>query len=71
MRSQDIEILIVLFIRPAPLPYTRFPLRSKGHENQAVEVAWNVLAHNLWVIARQPVAKAKLKKTRLTLAKAG
>ena len=47
------------------------PLRSKGHENQAVEVAWNVLAHNLWVIARQPVAKAKLKKTRLALAKAG
>ena len=47
------------------------PLRSKGHENQAVEVAWNVLAHNLWVIARQPVAKAKLGKTRLTLAKAG
>ena len=47
------------------------PLRSKGHENQAVEVAWNVLAHNLWVIARQPVAKAKLKTTRQTLAKAG
>lgn len=47
------------------------PLRSKGHENQAVEVAWSVLAHNLWVIARQPVAKSKLPATRLKLAKAG
>ena len=32
---------------------------SKGHENQEREVAWNVLAHNLWVIARLPRAKAK------------
>ena len=35
------------------------PLLSKGHGNQEREVAWNVLAHNLWVIARQPRAKAK------------
>ncbi len=35
------------------------PLLSKGHANQEREVAWNVLAHNLWVIARQPRAKAK------------
>ena len=35
------------------------PLLSKGHENQKREVAWNVLTHNLWVIARQPRAKAK------------
>jgi hypothetical protein len=35
------------------------PLLSKGHENQEREVAWNVLAHNLWVIARLPRAKAK------------
>lgn len=35
------------------------PLLSKGHENQAREVAWNVLAHNLWVIARLPRLKAK------------
>jgi len=37
------------------------PLLSKGHANQEREVAWNVLAHNLWVIARLPRAKAKLK----------
>jgi hypothetical protein len=30
------------------------PLLSKGHENQSREVAWSVLAHNLWVIARMP-----------------
>ena len=36
------------------------PILSKGHENQKREVAWNVLTHNLWVIARQPRAKAKV-----------
>lgn len=30
------------------------PLMSKGSENQKREVAWSVLAHNLWVIARMP-----------------
>ena len=30
------------------------PLLSKGHGNQSREVAWSVLAHNLWVIARRP-----------------
>src|SRR5438128_2414842 len=35
------------------------PLLRKGHANQEREVAWNVLAHNLWVIARQPRAKPR------------
>src|SRR2546422_517779 len=35
------------------------PLLSKGHANQEREVAWNVLAHNLWVIARQPRTKPR------------
>jgi hypothetical protein len=35
------------------------PLLSKGHENQSREVAWSVLAHNLWVIARLPRADAR------------
>lgn len=30
------------------------PLLSKGYGNQNREVAWSVLAHNLWVIARLP-----------------
>ncbi len=35
------------------------PLLSKGHENQSREVAWSVLAHNLWVIARLPRGQAR------------
>jgi hypothetical protein len=35
------------------------PLLSKGYENQSREVAWSVLAHNLWVIARLPRAGAR------------
>jgi hypothetical protein len=35
------------------------PLLSKGHENQSREVAWSVLAHNLWVIARLPQGEAR------------
>jgi IS5 family transposase len=35
------------------------PLLSKGHENQSREVAWSVLAHNLWVIARLPQEQAR------------
>ena len=30
------------------------PLKSKGYTNQNLEVAWSVLTHNLWVIARAP-----------------
>ena len=35
------------------------PLLSKGHGNQSREVAWSVLAHNLWVIARMPHGPAR------------
>jgi hypothetical protein len=28
------------------------PMRSKGFENRNLGVAWSVLAHNLWVLAR-------------------
>ena len=38
------------------------PLLSKGYENQAMEVAWSVLAHNLWVIARLPQNKNQVLK---------
>lgn len=33
------------------------PMRSKGFLNRENHVAWAVLAHNLWVIARLPVAE--------------
>jgi hypothetical protein len=35
------------------------PLLSKGYGNQQREVAWSVLAHNLWVIARLPRGAAQ------------
>lgn len=35
------------------------PLLSKGSGNQKREVAWSVLTHNLWVIARLPRGQAK------------
>ena len=41
------------------------PMLSKGYENQNREIAWSVLAHNLWVIARMPHGAAR------ALAKAG
>lgn len=33
------------------------PLLSKGFENREKQVAWAMLAHNLWVLARLPQAK--------------
>ena len=30
--------------------------RAKGFENRELQVAWAVLAHNLWVVARLPWA---------------
>ena len=33
------------------------PLRSKGFEHRQLSVTWTVLVHNLWVIARQPLAE--------------
>lgn len=31
-------------------------LQTKGYEHHDVEVAWTILAHNLWVLARLPTA---------------
>jgi hypothetical protein len=35
------------------------PLRSKGFASRELAVTWAVLTHNLWVIARLPVRKAR------------
>jgi len=35
------------------------PVMSKGSENQKREVAWSVLTHNLWVLARLPHGRAQ------------
>ncbi|MDD2707871.1 MAG: transposase [Verrucomicrobiae bacterium] len=44
------------------------PMRSKGFENRALSIAWKVLAHNLWVLARQPNKVDKLTKIELKIA---
>lgn len=38
------------------------PLRNKGFESRELAVAWAVLAHNLWVLARLPRAETRQKK---------
>jgi hypothetical protein len=41
--------------------FLRGRLHTKQHEHQQVEIAWVILAHNLWVLARLPIAnKQKL-----------
>ena len=37
-------------------------LRNKGFESREVAVAWAVLAHNLWVLARLPQAETQVRK---------
>ena len=37
--------------------FTGNPILAKGPKNQAAEVGWAVLTHNLWVIARLPQAE--------------
>lgn len=39
------------------------PLRRKGYEFRALSVAWAVLAHNLWVLARLPRAAEEREQT--------
>lgn len=45
------------------------PMRAKGFENRELALAWGVLTHNLWVLARmRKVQKAKKPKIRIKLA---
>ncbi len=37
-------------------------MRSKGFDHRELNVAWAVLMHNLWVIARLPQAAVRRKK---------
>lgn len=37
------------------------PFRAKGFEHRELAVAWCVLAHNLWVLARLPIAEENRK----------
>src|SRR5882762_6025746 len=38
------------------------PMRSKGFANRNLSVAWAVLTHNLWVIARLPAQATQAKR---------
>jgi len=40
------------------------PCRSKGFVHRELNITWSVLAHNLWVIARLPVADEKRERRR-------
>lgn len=47
------------------------PMRAKGFENRELALAWGVLTHNLWMLARMTKpGKKKKKKTPEPLAKA-
>lgn len=36
------------------------PLLAKGHENQARQVAWAVLTHDLWLLAGLPKCEKRV-----------
>jgi hypothetical protein len=40
------------------------PLTAKGFEHRELAVAWGVLTHNLWVIARMPLRKEAASETQ-------
>ena len=46
-----VAILKNLFLEGTP--------KAKGFKNRQMQVAWAVLAHNLWVVARLPWIKEK------------
>jgi hypothetical protein len=39
-------------------------MRSKGFAHRETNIAWAVLAHNLWVIARLPTAVEQAQRQR-------
>lgn len=45
------------------------PMRAKGFENRELALAWGVLTHNLWVLARMRKVK-KVKKAKLKIKRA-
>jgi len=41
------------------------PMRSEGFENRALQVAWGVLTHNLWVLAGKLGEQRKIREQQL------
>jgi hypothetical protein len=56
-RRSQTEARIAIFLHN----FLGEPLRSKGIEHRQLAVAWGVLTHNLWVLARLPQRAAKPK----------
>ena len=44
------------------------PMRAEGFENRALQVAWGVLTHNLWVLANKLREQRKIREQKLRLA---
>jgi hypothetical protein len=45
------------------------PMRSEGFENRALQVAWGVLTHNLWVLAEKLREQRKIREQQLQTAR--
>ena len=41
------------------------PMRSEGFENRALQVAWGVLTHNLWVLAEKLREQRKIREQQV------
>jgi hypothetical protein len=41
------------------------PMRSEGFENRALQVAWGVLTHDLWVLAEKLREQRKIREQKL------
>jgi hypothetical protein len=41
------------------------PMRSEGFENRALQVAWGLLTHNLWVLAEKLREQRKIREQKL------
>jgi hypothetical protein len=41
------------------------PMRAEGFENRALQVAWGVLTHNLWVLAQKLREQRKIREQKL------
>jgi hypothetical protein len=44
------------------------PMRSEGFKNRALQVAWGVLTHNLWVLAEKLREQRKIREQKLRAA---
>ena len=51
--------------RSLKMNFSDRPMRSEGFENRALQVAWGVLTHNLWVLAEKLREQRKIREQKL------